>query len=117
MATITKRSQRRMARERKTFMTMLTMYCHDCHQTPTGLCAACEQLQAYALERSTHCPFQADKPTCLKCPVHCYKPEMRAKVRDVMRYAGPKMMLRHPLLTLLHLFEGWRPEKKPTVKR
>ena len=42
---------------------------------------------------------------------------MRAKVRDVMRYAGPKMMLRHPLLTLLHLFEGWSPEKKPTVKR
>jgi len=105
VATITKSGQRRMARERKTFMAMLTMYCHDCHKTPTGLCAACEQLQAYALERSTHCPFQADKPTCLKCPVHCYKPEMRAKVREVMRYSGPKMMLRHPLLTLLHLLE------------
>ena len=103
VATITKRSQRRMARERKTFLAMLTMFCHDQHGSAAGLCAACEQVHAYALERSANCPFQADKPTCLKCPVHCYKPEMRAKVRDVMRYAGPKMMLRHPLLTLLHL--------------
>jgi hypothetical protein len=30
---------------------------------------------------------------------------MRTRVREVMRYAGPKMMLRHPLLTLLHLWE------------
>lgn len=108
MATITKRSQRRMARERKTFRAMLGMFCHDKHGTASGLCAACEQVHAYALERSAHCPFQADKPTCLKCPVHCYKPEMRSKVRDVMRYAGPKMMMRHPVLALLHLWEGWR---------
>ena len=108
MATISKRSQRRMARERKTFRAMLGMFCHDKHRTAAGLCASCAQLQAYALERSAHCPFQADKPTCLKCPVHCYQPEMRARVREVMRYAGPKMMLRHPLLALLHLWEGWR---------
>ena len=114
MATIPKSSQRRMARERKTFMTMLTMYCHDCHQTSIGLCASCEQLQAYAFERSSHCPFQADKPTCLKCSVHCYKPEMLAQVRDVMRYAGPKMMMRHPALALLHLWDSRlsrRPQK------
>lgn len=106
---ITKSSQRRMARERKTFTAMLAMFCHDQHGTATGLCASCEQLQAYALERSAHCPFQADKPTCLQCPVHCYQPEMRARVRDVMRYAGPKMPLRHPLLALLHLWTSRRP--------
>ena len=61
-------SEQRIARERKTFAVMLTMYCHDCHGTPKGLCAACEQLQAYALERLSHCPFQAEKPTCLKVP-------------------------------------------------
>jgi hypothetical protein len=96
-------NDRRMTRERKTFDVMLAMYCRDRHQSAKGLCASCVELQAYARERLAHCPFQAEKTTCLKCPVHCYKPDMRARVIDVMRYAGPRMIWRHPILALRHL--------------
>jgi len=92
-----------MARERKTFDVMLRMFCRDRHGTALGLCPSCAALQQYARERLAHCPFQAEKSTCLKCPVHCYKPEMRAQVIEVMRYAGPRMIWRHPILAILHL--------------
>jgi hypothetical protein len=55
------------------------------------------------MARLAKCPFQENKSTCANCTVHCYKPDMRQRVRAVMRYAGPRMMWRHPILALTHL--------------
>ena len=74
------------------------------------LCADCEALRDYARQRLEKCPFQAGKTTCAKCPIHCYQPEQRESIRAVMRYAGPRMLLRHPILTLCHLVDGLRKE-------
>jgi len=46
---------------------------------------------------------------CNLCQVHCYSEAMRARVREVMRYAGPRMPLRHPWLALRHLLAKRRP--------
>src|SRR3989304_3142202 len=64
---------RRMMRERQTMDAMLAMYCRDQHGTAAELCQACGQLQAYALERLSRCPFQLNQPTCSNCTVHCYR--------------------------------------------
>ena len=32
------------------------------------------------------------KTFCSNCKVHCYKPEMRKKIRAVMRFSGPRMI-------------------------
>jgi hypothetical protein len=69
----------------------------------------------YAFERLRKCPFQEKKSTCANCAVHCYKPVMRERVRVMMRYAGPRMLLRHPILTILHLVDGKR--TPPTLAR
>jgi hypothetical protein len=37
--------------------------------------------------------------------VHCYKPAMREQIRVVMRYSGPRMAQRHPLLAAAHLLD------------
>ena len=73
-----------------------------------------EELTEYALKRLASCPFQEGKTTCAKCPVHCYKPGMRKRVREVMREIGPRMIFHHPLMALRHLFDGMRkvPKKK-----
>ncbi len=89
---------------------MLRLYCRGHHHTRGGLCTECEALRHYALERLQRCPFQEGKTTCARCPVHCYRPDMRARIRAVMRYAGPRMLTRHPLLTLFHLLDGRRDE-------
>jgi hypothetical protein len=101
---------RRMAREYRTVEAMIDLYCHSLHAPLDGLCAECEALRAYARQRLQKCPFQEGKTTCAKCPIHCYKPEKREQIRTVMRYAGPRMLYRHPVLALRHMADGLRKE-------
>ena len=108
---------RRMARERATVAVMIRLACRARHGTREGLCAECRELQAYADARLDRCPFQDGKPTCANCLVHCYKPEMRERIREVMRFAGPRMLKQHPVLAICHILDGLReppalPEKK-----
>jgi len=91
----------RLRRERTTIAAMIGIYCRD-HHGGRDLCASCGQLAVYAAQRLDRCPFGADKPTCANCTVHCYRPEMRDRVKIVMRYAGPRMLLRHPILAVMH---------------
>ena len=99
---------RRLARERRTLEAMIRLYCRGRHGTGGELCAECRELADYARARLHRCLFQERKPTCARCPVHCYRPEMRERIRAVMRYAGPRMLYRHPLLALAHLIDGLR---------
>jgi hypothetical protein len=92
----------RLNRERRTIQAMLEIYCRGHHRSTVTLCAECYNFLAYATQRIDMCPFQSDKPTCKKCPVHCYTRDMREKARHVMGYAGPRMMIFHPILTVLH---------------
>ena len=95
---------------------MIGIYCQKQHGSRSGLCTECALLYEYAQNRLEHCPFQAEKPTCAHCTVHCYKAEMRAGIREVMRFSGPRMLLRHPILPLQHLWVDGRrqtPELRP----
>jgi predicted amidophosphoribosyltransferase len=103
-----------MLREFNTVKVMIGLYCrdHHSHNTP-GLCPSCQALADYAYQRLERCPFQPDKTVCSKCPVHCYKPQMRTQIKAVMRYAGPRMLYRRPDMALAHLLSGLRrPSKK-----
>lgn len=100
----------RMTREARTMEVMVAMYCHDLHNTPTGFCEECEELVAYAHGRLDKCPYQEGKTTCAKCPIHCYRPALRERMRVVMRHSGPRMLWRHPIMTALHLWDGLRKE-------
>ena len=100
---------KRLNREHKTISKMITLFCRAHHNPPPGeLCSACQSLADYAHQRIDRCPFGWHKPTCAQCPVHCYKPDRREDIRLIMRYAGPRMMLHHPLLAVLHLMDGLR---------
>jgi hypothetical protein len=98
----------RIEREKRTITAMLAIYCKDHHGRATGLCEDCEDLLTYARSRLDNCPFQAVKPACNHCEVHCYSRRMQERVKAVMRYAGPRMTLRHPLLSLFHLVDKLR---------
>lgn len=105
----------RMARQKRTIQAMVAIYCRAHHRRAAGLCAECQALLDYALCRLGRCPFGAEKPACANCPIHCYRPAMRTAVRRVMRYAGPRMLWRHPILALFHWLDGRRPA--PAIKR
>ena len=109
-------AERRVRREARTVAVMVEMYCRD-HHDPAArregsgdetLCPECGELLAYARRRLVVCRYGGDKPTCAKCPVHCFSPARRERVREVMRYSGPRMLGRHPVLGVAHLVDGRR---------
>lgn len=91
--------------EKRTVEAMIEIYCRK-HHDAGALCPACRELQVYAFARVDRCPFGPDKPKCSKCHVHCYTPEMRERIRNVMSYAGPRMAVRHPILSVAHALSG-----------
>ena len=91
-------------REKQTICFMVKIYCRGKHKEHDDLCPECEQLLGYANKKLSKCPFGDSKTSCKKCKVHCYEKEMREKVHKVMKYSGSRMLLRHPVLAILHLF-------------
>ena len=73
-----------------------------------SLCPQCQALLDYAHKRLERCRFGEDKPSCTRCPVHCYKPAMREQIRQVMRYSGPRMLLHDPIMAIRHLWDFLR---------
>ena len=119
---LTRLSTRRLAREMRTIRAMLRIACRDRHGTVQGLCEECATLADYAAKRLALCPYGTDKPTCVNCRIHCNGPRQREQVRDMMRYAGPRMMLRHPVLAIMHVIDGRRrappkPNEMPAAAR
>lgn len=57
----------------------------------------------YVNARITHCPRMKEKTFCSKCPVHCYREDMRKQIKKVMKYSGPRMIFHHPLLVIKHI--------------
>ncbi len=106
----------RLIREYRTIESMLRIWCAAKH-APTaghgGLCGPCAELLAYAGQRLARCPYGEQKPTCVKCPIHCYRRAQKEQVRAVMRYAGPRMLWHHPWQALLHMLDKLRSVEDP----
>ena len=104
--------EKKRQQEKATVGLMIELYCRGHHGTPKGrLCPDCAVLRDYADARVDHCPHIATKTFCSVCQTHCYKPEMRERIRQVMRWSGPRMLFHHPVLAVRHLAET-RKQKK-----
>ncbi|MBR5324602.1 MAG: nitrous oxide-stimulated promoter family protein [Muribaculaceae bacterium] len=91
-------------REKQTVERMIKLYCRY-KEGNRVLCRNCEELKEYALCRLSSCPYGEKKGSCKHCKIHCYKPEMRERIREVMRYAGPRMLLHYPIDAIRHLIK------------
>jgi len=91
--------------EKKTVSKMLRIYCRFKHGQEDSLCEDCKRLEDYAHHRLERCKFGERKPACEKCTVHCYKPEYREKIREVMRFSGQRMLFFHPVDAVKHLWK------------
>lgn len=83
---------------------MIELYCHKKHKSKGELCKECKELADYAALRTSKCPFMETKTFCSACKVHCYAPEQKEKIKEVMRFSGPWMLCYHPILAIKHAF-------------
>ena len=101
-------TNKRLRREWKTMASMVWCYCRDNHGADHVLCGECQGLLDDATVRLDRCRFGPEKPTCAHCPVHCYRRDRRERMKQVMRYAGPRMIRQHPILSVRHWLDGFR---------
>ena len=98
-------------REKETVSLMIAIYCRKKHGGK-ALCPDCAALDAYARLRSDKCPFMETKTFCSNCKIHCYKPDMREKIREVMRFSGPRMMFHHPVMAIRPVIDAKKEKKQ-----
>lgn len=101
-------------REKKVVELMIRLYCKKKHRKEKidGLCEDCRILNEYAKKRTDFCPFMETKTFCSNCRVHCYKREMREKIREVMKFSGPRMVLYYPLTAFRHMITSVQEKKR-----
>jgi hypothetical protein len=92
-----------LQKENETLLVMTLIYCRAVHGTKSGLCADCSAVVEYADQKINKCPWGKKKPVCTHCPIHCFELDMRQRIRKIMRFSGPRMLLRHPITTLFHI--------------
>ena len=89
---------KRIEEEKAVVGLMIRLYCRK-HEGNKTLCPKCKELLTYA---------NGGKPTCKKCAIHCYRTEMKERIRIVMRWAGPRMILYHPFAAIRHFLRELR---------
>lgn len=96
----------RIEKEKKTINSMINIYCNKKHGNKKGeLCEECSELLEYAHKRLEFCKFGEDKKFCSKCPIHCYKKDMKIKIKEVMKFSGPRVLFYDPVEVIKHIFE------------
>lgn len=98
-----KEISRKLQHERRIVADMIALYCRKKHST-RELCDDCRALLEYADSHTMYCPRMAEKTFCSQCQSHCYRPDMRERIREVMRFAGPRIIFYHPIAALRHLY-------------
>lgn len=95
-------SKTRIEREKDVVDKMIRLYCIK----KLGMQELNEEyklLMEYSHRRLDGCKFGEKKPACKRCPIHCYKPDMREKIREIMRWAGPRMIIYDPIAAIRHI--------------
>ena len=90
------KSQLHIDHEKRVVELMIRIFCRK-KEKNTILCPDCVELLHYAHSRLDRCPFGEKKKACKQCAIHCYKPAMREKMKQVMRFSGPRMILYAPV--------------------
>ena len=103
----------KQAREQDSISKMIAIYCNKHHNLSQSLCDDCINISEYAAKCISLCPYGPDKPVCGKCPSNCFRGDMYGKMVKIMRFAGPRMLYKHPFLTARHILDAF---KKPPAK-
>lgn len=95
----------RRAKKHQIMKQMTALYCrgHKHQLDENGECADCDLLLRYSLSRTQRCPYIEKTLFCSNCPTPCYRPDMKEKMRVMMKYSGPRLFFRRPITVIWHV--------------
>lgn len=93
-------------KDRATMEAIGAIYCRGNHDAAArgddAMCAWCREAIEDTLERALACPH-GHKHNCEDCETHCQRGEAQQNIKVIMRYAAPRMVVRHPVMTFGYL--------------
>lgn len=95
----------RIEKEKDIVSLMIRLYCSKNHDDLSKPCSQCKELLDYAHIRLAHCRYGNSKSSCGKCQTPCYKKDMKVKIKEVMGYSGPRLLLYRPHEVIRHIFK------------
>lgn len=101
----------RIKEEKQTIDLMIRIYCRKHHGKKRHICDECKQLRDYSFKRLDSCKFGEKKGTCKNCKIHCYKPDMKTKIKKVMKFSGPRLIIYNPKRAIQHIILGIKNSK------
>ncbi len=106
--------KRKIDYEKKMVFYMIKLYCMHNHKEyhkiynktfgSKSICKECEDVYNYACERTSKCRFISTKTFCSACTSHCYKKDMKEKIKKIMFFSGKRMIFHNPAVALKHIF-------------
>lgn len=109
---MSKNIQNKIEQEKETIEFMIRLYCRKHHdkdrKKKKELCSECQELLDYTYLKIDRCPKMEEKTFCATCNIHCYPKVRREQVRQVMKWAGPRMILYNPRLAIKHVLDRKR---------
>lgn len=81
---------------------MVMMYSKGHDKIPYEKNEELKKLYAYCQARLERCPYKEKKSFCSNCKIHCYEKNKRQQIKAVMKYSGPRMLFKHPILLIKH---------------
>lgn len=99
--------QEKITSEKESVEWVIRFYCRKKHKQKE-LCGECQELLDYAYRRLERCPYMENKHFCSNCPTHCYKKDMRERIREVMRFTGPRLLWYRPNIAIKHMIETFK---------
>lgn len=96
--------EKKRLKEKSVMFSMIKVFCKSKHKTKNFLCNECRNVLSYAYEKIEICPYMKNKTFCSSCKTHCYNKDMQEKIKQIMRFSGPKMIFYHPITALKYVF-------------
>lgn len=97
--------EKKRDREKKVITEMVKLYCRKNHKNGE-LCDECNEVLNYSIKRIDNCKFMETKTFCSNCKSPCYSLKMKEKIKQIMKFSGPRMLLYHPILVIYHIISG-----------
>ncbi len=99
--------EKKRDREKKVISEMVKLYCRKNHKK-RELCDECKEVLNCSLKRIDNCQFMETKTFCSNCKAPCYSPKMKEKVKQIMKFSGPRILFHHPLLVISHMLSRFK---------
>ena len=104
--------QGKREREKRTVALMIRLYCRKKHGTKKIFVPNAKHFRSMRCSAVINAPLWKPRPFALTAVCIVTSRKCVKKIREVMRFSGPRMILHHPVMAVRHVIESKKEKKR-----